>query len=169
MQLELDARSSQPPPDFLQTPASEIILGPVTASSLARRPDERAASQIAEDEDVLRLLGQIEADVPRIPSKNRNLFAPRIRRNVVTTTTTVQPSLAPRRNRTRRPGGRRPVGSGYSTTLPTAETQTELASPIPVDDKGPFTCTGRITGGFYADISSGCRRFYICGVGKKNR
>lgn len=138
---------------------------PPAASSTSRRPDERAASDIAEDEDVLRLLGQIEADVPRIPSFSKSggsrnsVLVPRIRRDV------IEPTEPPKRNRTRRPGTRRPI----STTLPTAQIQTEPASPIPVDNKGPFTCTGRITGGFYADISSGCSRFFICGVGKKNR
>ena len=36
-------------------------------------------------------------------------------------------------------------------------------------DEASFSCVGRVQGGFYADVESGCRRFHICGLGKKNR
>lgn len=145
-------------------------------SSTSSRPplEDRSPTEVAEDEDVLRLLGQIEADVPRIQKPysaksssssllaNRNsVFLPRIRRDTI-----VEMMAKPRRNRTRSGTGRRVT----TTTQPTVVVSTVLtASPAPADDNGPFTCVGRIIGGFYADISSGCRRFYTCSLGKKNR
>ena len=162
---EFEGHHSQPPAELAH-------ISEATTTEVFRRQEVRPAIEIAADEDVARILGQIEADVPRIPSfgksasggRSSSVFVPRIRRDVVTETTTTAP---PRRNRTRRPGQRR---GNYSTTLPTAQqVRTEMASPVPADDTGPFTCVGRIVGGFYADVSSGCRRFFICGVGKKNR
>ncbi|KAI9550567.1 hypothetical protein GHT06_005069 [Daphnia sinensis] len=164
-------------PTFSEQPnelsSSTLPPPPHSTTELIEQPEAppRRPSDIAEDEDVLRLLGQIEADVPRIPffgkssSGNRNVFHPRIRRDAVEEYSSSTP--APRRNRTRRPGtGRR----GYSSTTLRYSTETaSTPSPIPVDNTGPFTCIGRINGGFYADVSSGCRRFYTCGVGKKNR
>ena len=168
-QNELSASSSTLSPQLIHFTSplpTELQPEPVT-------PQPRRPSEIAEDEDVLRLLGQIEADVPRIPlfvksssgSRGNNVFVPRVRRDadvVVVASSTP----GPRRNRTRKPGtGRRP---NSSTTLRYAS-ESQIPAAIPVDDKGPFTCIGRINGGFYADVSSGCRRFYTCGVGKKNR
>lgn len=169
-QNELSASSSTLSPQLIHFTSSPL---PTELQPEPETPQPRRPSEIAEDEDVLRLLGQIEADVPRIPlfvksssgSRGNNVFVPRVRRDadvVVVASSTP----GPRRNRTRKPGtGRRP---NSSTTLRYAS-ESQIPAAIPVDDKGPFTCIGRINGGFYADVSSGCRRFYTCGVGKKNR
>ncbi|XP_046440723.1 mucin-5AC-like isoform X2 [Daphnia pulex] len=168
-QNELSAPSTLAPPLIHSSPTTAPEFQPAQEI-----PQPRLPSEIAEDEDVLRLLGQIEADVPRIPSFGKssggsraNVFVPRVRREDAVTSSTP----GPRRNRTRKPGtGRR--GNNPTTLRYTSETQTGIVSTpaaITVDDKGPFTCIGRINGGFYADVSSGCRRFYTCGVGKKNR
>lgn len=162
---------SEPPNELSSSTFSPPLIHSTTElNEQPEAPPARRPSDIAEDEDVLRLLGQIEADVPRIPffgkssSGSRSVFHPRIRRDTVESSSST---AGPRRNRTRRPGtGRR----GYNSTTLRYSTETvSTPSPIPVDNTGPFTCIGRINGGFYADVSSGCRRFYTCGVGKKNR
>lgn len=142
-------------------------------TTTSHQPDIRVRPQsdITDEEDVLSLLEQIKVDVPRIPSFTKsssshrnNIFVPRIRRDVVMEPTTVS---TPRRNRTRKTGaGRR---AGYSSTSSTVRTRSDIAPSTPLGDKGAFSCAGRVTGGFYADVSSGCRRFFICTLGKKNR
>ncbi|XP_057373388.1 uncharacterized protein LOC130694335 [Daphnia carinata] len=156
---------SEPPNEL----SSSTLPPPRSTTEVQPEVPSRRPSDIAEDEDVLRLLGQIEADVPRIPffgkpsSGSRGAFHPRIRRDAVEPSSTP----TPKRNRTRRPGTGRRVYN--STTLRYASETVPTPSPTPADNTGPFTCIGRINGGFYADVSSGCRRFYTCGVGKKNR
>lgn len=168
----------------------------------------KSAAQIQEDEDVYELLGQIEADVPRIRSRpqhmSSNVFVPRFKRQaepvktrvrtrtnptssstastgssssqrsrVRTTTTEIPLSLdeelteAPA---TRSPTSRRNrVRSTTTTTTTTESPPVEEPETAPVPDGSHFDCTGRIMGGFYADVQNGCRQFHICGLGKKNR
>lgn len=168
----------------------------------------KSAAQIQEDEDVYELLGQIEADVPRIRSRpqhmSSNVFVPRFKRqaepvktrvrtrtNPTSSSTASTGSSSSQRSRvrtttteiplpldeelteapaTRSPTSRRNrVRSTTTTTTTTESPPVEEPETAPVPDGSHFDCTGRIMGGFYADVQNGCRQFHICGLGKKNR
>jgi len=167
----------------------------------------RSAAQIQEDEDVYELLGQIEADVPRIRSRpqhmSSNVFVPRFKRQAepvktrvraktnptssattgssssqrvrVRTTTTTEIPLPLEEELTEAPATRSPTSRRNRVRSTTTTTTTTESPPIEepeagaVPDGSHFDCTGRIMGGFYADVQNGCRQFHICGLGKKNR
>lgn len=130
-------------------------------------PQQRPTGRTQEDVDVLKLLDQIEGDVPRIPSthgakqqqpaRSNNVFIPRFKRE-------ASDDSATRRNKTRRTGQRR----SNRTRLQPPTTSAPIPSLEEIDEAS-FSCVGRVQGGFYADLTSGCRRFHICGLGKKNR
>lgn len=117
------------------------------------------------EEDVFDILFQIEADVQRIrPSQ-------RIRRSDPATPTDAgDAAQSPVRTSTLRPMRKKIVRQGRprnaTTTPPTAGVVT---SPTYDDIKSNFSCAGRVIGGLYADVESGCRLFHICAQGKKNR
>lgn len=121
--------------------------------TIIRRPELRTPSELAEDEDLREILEQIEADVPRIQSIGRSASTsrrfPRQERNKRDDAPT-----APKRKR--RPSNR------------SNRTEPPMAVRTGSDDQS-FNCAGRVQGGFYADVPSGCRKFHICGLGKKNR
>ena len=128
-------------------------------------PQQRPLGRTEEDVDLVKLLDQIEGDVPRIPSAHGakqqarpgNVFVPRFKRQ--------KSNDSERRNKTRRTGQRRSNRTRQTTS------STRAPSHLSTDeiDEASFSCVGRVQGGFYADVDSGCRRFHICGLGKKNR
>ena len=119
-----------------------------------------------EEKDILELLEQIEADVPRIPSFKSRTF----RRDVSASLAAVPaaPESVRMRGRRRRIGARRrPIDSVPVTT--TAPPATEMAATEVAPPVTSFSCTGRIVGGLYADVEAHCTVFHICAQGKKNR
>jgi hypothetical protein len=124
-----------------------------------------------EEKDILELLEQIEADVPRIPSFKSRTF----RRDVSAALAAVpaSPESVRMRGRRRRIGARRrPIDSVPVTTTAPPATElatTEVAPPVTDFPVTSFSCAGRIVGGLYADVEAHCNVFHICAQGKKNR
>ncbi|KAK9501088.1 hypothetical protein O3M35_002202 [Rhynocoris fuscipes] len=89
-------------------------------------------------------------------------------------TETSAPTVVPNNNSNKRQRTNRGRGrvlnsrtSAAGTTTTTTSTSAPTIDPTLIEDPN-FSCEGKVKGGFYADVVSDCRGFFICSQGQIN-